>query len=257
VSDRVAVVFGGASGIGAATARALATDGCRVTIADRNVTGSRSLAAELGPPHTASAEVDVADEPSVVDVLDQVLARENGLDVVVNCAGISTIGLVTDLDVAEFRRVVDVNLTGSFIVLKQAARRIRDGGAIVTLASLNARQPGAGMSAYCSAKAGVVMLVQVAALELGERGVRVNAVSPGLVETPLTAPALEIPGVLADYLDNTPLGRSGSPQEVAAAVRFLCSPQSAWMTGETIDLNGGAHLRRYPDLLAHLTRAFG
>jgi NAD(P)-dependent dehydrogenase (short-subunit alcohol dehydrogenase family) len=92
------------------------------------------------------------------------------------------------------------------------------------------------------------MLAQVAALELAPRRVRVNAVSPGLVVTPLTAPAMDIPGVRDEYLANTPLGRSGEPAEVAAAVRFLLSDDAAWITGENLDVNGGAHLQRYPDL---------
>jgi hypothetical protein len=96
------------------------------------------------------------------------------------------------------------------------------------------------------------MLTQVAALELGARGIRVNAVSPGLVVTPLTAPALEIEGIEQDYIQNTPLGRSGTPEEVAEAVVF-CS-RAAWLTGEVLDLNGGAHLMRYPDLLGHVGR---
>jgi 3-oxoacyl-[acyl-carrier protein] reductase len=254
--ERVAVVFGGASGLGAATARALAAADYHVTIADRAGDAAKTLASELGSRHTG-AQVDVLDEVGVATVLDTALAREGSLDVVVNCAGVSTIGLITDLTVEDFRQVVDVNLTGGFIVIKQAGRRIRDDGAIIALASLNARQPGAGLSAYCSAKAGLAMLVQVAALELGERGVRVNAVSPGLVPTPLTAPALEIPGVQAEYLENTPLGRTGTTQEVAAVIRFLCSDEAGWLTGTVLDLNGGAHLRRYPDLLAHINRAFG
>jgi NAD(P)-dependent dehydrogenase (short-subunit alcohol dehydrogenase family) len=99
------------------------------------------------------------------------------------------------------------------------------------------------------------MLTQVAALELAPRGIRVNAVSPGLVVTPLTAPALDIDGIEADYLANSPLGRPGTPEEVAEAVVF-CS-RAAWLTGEVLDLNGGAHLMRYPDLLGHVARAFG
>jgi NAD(P)-dependent dehydrogenase (short-subunit alcohol dehydrogenase family) len=226
-----------------------------VTVADLHLEQAETLATELGPEHVG-VHVDVVDEAGVAAVLDQLLAREGGLDLVVTCAGVSTIGLIADLAVEEFRRVLDVNLTGGFLVLKHSARRIRDGGAIVALASLNARQPGAGLSAYCSANAGLAMLVQVAALELGGRGVRVNAVSPGLVPTPLTAPALEIPGIEADYLANTPLGRSGTAEEVAGVVRFLCSAEAGWLTGEVLDLNGGAHLRRYPDLLDHITRAF-
>jgi 3-oxoacyl-[acyl-carrier protein] reductase len=256
VDGRVAVVVGGGSGIGAATARALADDGYRVTVADRDEAAAGTVAAALGPPHDAAA-VEVTDEAAVEALLAGALERGGRLDAVVNSAGVSTIGLVTDLDVAEFRRVVDVDLTGGFLVLKHAGRRVGPGGSIVTITSLNARQPGAGMSAYCASKAGLAMLVEVAALELGPKGIRVNAVSPGLVETPLTAPALEIPGIADDYLENTPLGRAGTPADVAAAVRFVCSPDAAWLTGEVLDLNGGAHLRRYPDLLAHIAKAFG
>jgi 3-oxoacyl-[acyl-carrier protein] reductase len=256
MDERVAVVIGGASGIGAAIVRALAADGCRATVADRDLQGAEDLAAKLGEPH-AAAQVEVSDEGSVQALFDSVVAREGRLDVVVNCAGVSTIGLITDLDADEFRRVVDVDLTGGFLVLKHAGQRLRDGGTILTLTSLNARQPGAGMSAYCAAKAGLAMLVQVAALEMADRGIRVNAISPGLVETPLTAPALDIPGIKEDYLENTPLGRAGTPEDVAAAARFLCSSDATWLTGEVLDLNGGAHLRRYPDLLTHITKAFG
>ena len=171
-SERIAVVIGGASGIGWATARALAADGCRVTVADRNGDGARARAAELGQPHTA-ADVDVTDESSVQRLFDEIGA----LDVVVNCAGFGSLGLITDLAVDEFRSVVDVCLNGSFIVAKYAGQKLREGGSLVSISSLNGRQAAVGMSAYCSAKAGLSMLTQVAALEMGPRGIRVNAVS--------------------------------------------------------------------------------
>jgi NAD(P)-dependent dehydrogenase (short-subunit alcohol dehydrogenase family) len=256
VDVRSAVVVGGGSGIGAAVAAALAGSGYLVTVADLDAAAASLVADGLGEPHLG-AQADVTSEASVSALLEAVVAREGRLDVVVNCAGVSTIGLVTDLAVEEFRRVVDVDLTGGFVVLKHAGRLVRDGGSIVTITSLNARQPAAGLGAYCAAKAGLAMLVQVTALELGERGVRVNAISPGLVETPLTAPALEIPGILDDYLENTPLGRAGSPSDVAALVRFVCSDEAAWLTGSVLDLDGGAHLQRYPDLLGHIRKAFG
>jgi len=254
MGDRVTVVIGGGSGIGAAVARTLARDGDRVTVADRDAAAAGTVAAGLD---ASAAAVEVTDEDSVQALFAGVLDREGRLDAVVNCAGVSTIGLITDLAAAEFRRVLDVDLTGAFLVLKHAAQRMTAGGSLVSIASLNGRQPGAGLSAYCSAKAGLLMLTQVAALELGPRGIRVNAVSPGLVETPLTAPALDIPGIRDDYVENTPLGRAGTTADVAAAVRFLLGPEASWLTGEVLDLNGGAHLRRYPDLLAHITRAFG
>ncbi|MEZ0578408.1 SDR family NAD(P)-dependent oxidoreductase [Nocardioides sp. MH1] len=239
----ITIVVGGASGIGAATVADLRTHGHTVVVADLHA-GEGEVA------------VDVTDEASVAALVDGVVAEHGGFTGVVNCAGVSTLGLVVEHDAAEFRRVIDVCLTGAFLVLKHAGARIADGGAIVSLSSLNARQPGTGMAAYCSAKAGLVMLTQVAALELAARQVRVNAVSPGLVVTPLTAPAMDIPGIRDDYLANTPLGRSGEPEEIAALLRFLLSDDARWITGENIDVNGGAHLQRYPNLHGLVMKAF-
>jgi NAD(P)-dependent dehydrogenase (short-subunit alcohol dehydrogenase family) len=248
-AERVAVVVGAASGIGWASARALAADGCRVILADRNTAGAEQRAAELGAPHRP-ATVEVTDEDSVRRLFE----RTGPVDVVVNCAGFSTVGLITEMAVDQFRSVVDVCLTGAFIVAKHAGQQLRDGGVLVSMTSLNARQPAAGMSAYCAAKAGLAMLTQVAALEMAPRGIRVNAVSPGFVHTPLTEPAAAIPGVVEEYLENTPLGRVGTPEDVADAVVFLCSPKASWLTGEVLNLNGGAHLKRYPDVLSHVMK---
>jgi 3-oxoacyl-[acyl-carrier protein] reductase len=247
MTNRTAVVVGGASGIGRAVAHALSAEGCRVTVADRNTDGARAVAAELGDPHTA-ATVEVTDEDSVRALFEQA----DTLDVVVNTAGYSGVGLITELAVEDFRSVVDVCLTGAFLVIKHAAPRLRDGGALVSLSSLNGRQPAAAMSAYCAAKAGLSMLTQVAALELAPRGIRVNAVAPGFVHTPLTEPATQIPGVLEEYLENTPLGRAGTAEEIAEAVVFLC--KAPWLTGEVLDLNGGAHMKRYPDIYGHVMK---
>lgn len=250
--QRTAVVVGGASGIGWASATALAADGFRVTVADRNTDLARQRAAQLGEPHTWAA-VEVTDEDSVAALFD----RTGDLYAVVNCAGFSGFGMITDLDADQFRAVVDVCLTGAFLVIKHAGRHLREGATVVSLTSLNARQPAIGMSAYCAAKAGLSMLTEVAALELGPRGIRVNAVAPGFVHTPLTEGAAAIPGVVEEYVENTALGRAGTPEDVAAAVAFLCSPQSAWMTGEVVDLNGGAHLKRYPNIHQHLAKLMG
>jgi 3-oxoacyl-[acyl-carrier protein] reductase len=251
-NQRSAVVIGGASGIGWATTRALAAQGDRVTIADLNADGARGRAADLGAPH-ASATVDVTDEDSVQRLFEQTGA----VDIVVNCAGFSNVGLITDMPVDQFRDVIDVCLTGAFIVAKHAGRTLRPGGVLVSISSLNGRQPAAGMSAYCAAKAGLSMLTQVAALELGPRGIRVNAVAPGFVHTPLTEPAAAIPGVVEEYVENTALGRAGTPEDIAGAVLYLCSPAASWLTGEVLDLNGGAHLKRYPDILGHVMKLAG
>ncbi len=234
-SNHVAVVFGGASGIGAAIVTSFEAEGWRVEVADL-------------------PSVDVTDEATVAAFLDGVIATHGRLDTVVNSAGVSTLGLVTDLAVEEWRRVVDVCLTGAFIVMKHAGQRLSAGGSIISLSSLNARQPGAGLAPYCAAKAGLSMLTEVAALELGERGIRVNAIAPGLVVTPLTQPAMDIAGIEDDYLANTPLGRSGLPEEIGAAAVYISG--AGWLTGEVLDLNGGAHLMRYPDLNKHVLAAF-
>ena len=245
--DRTAIVVGGASGIGWASAQALAAEGYRVVIADRNGEGAAARAAELGDPHLA-AEVDVVDETSVATLFDSV----GPVQVVVSCAGFSTIGLIVDLAVQDFRDVIDVCLNGAFIVAKYAGKHLTEGGSLISMSSLNGRQPAAGMSAYCAAKAGLSMLTQVAALEFAPRGIRVNAIAPGFVHTPLTEGAALIPGVVEEYVENTPLGRAGTPADIAQAVVFLT--ESPWLTGEVLDLNGGAHMKRYPDLLGHIAK---
>jgi 3-oxoacyl-[acyl-carrier protein] reductase len=242
-----AIVVGGASGIGWASAQALAAEGHRVVVADRNLEGAKANAAELGAPHTA-AFVDVGDEDSVATLF----TATGPVDVVVSCAGFSNVGLIVDMPVDQFRAVVDVCLTGAFIVAKYAGRQLVDGGSLVSISSLNGRQPAVGMSAYCSAKAGLSMLTQVAALEFASRGIRVNAVAPGFVHTPLTEAAATIPGVVEEYLENTPLGRAGTPEDIAEAVVFLT--KASWLTGEVLDLNGGAHMKRYPDVIGHVNR---
>ena len=250
MTTRSAVVVGGASGIGKAVAKALANDndaGCRVIVADRNGDGAQCVATELGSPHSA-ATVEVTDENSVRALFDDA----GPLDFVVNTAGYSTLGLITDLSAEDFRSVVDVCLTGAFLVIKHGAPHLRDGGALVSISSLNGRQPAAAMSAYCAAKAGLSMLTQVAALELAPQGIRVNTVAPGFVHTPLTEPAAQIPGVVDEYVENTPLGRAGTPEDIADAVLFMC--KAPWLTGEVLDLNGGAHMKRYPDLMSYVMK---
>lgn len=249
MNERVAVVVGGASGLGKAIAHALASDGYRVTVADRDGAGAQLVATEIGG---AAETVDVTDEPAVQALFESVRDRAGAVHAVVNTAGLSSWSPIVDHDVQEFRRVVDINLVGAFIVMKHAGRVVADGGALVSLSSLNGRQPGEGLAAYCAAKAGLSMLTQVAALELAPRGVRVNAIAPGLVITPLTEAIQAIPGVTEDYVENTPLGRAGLPEEIASAARYLCSDQAAWITGEVLDINGGAHLKRYPNLRTHI-----
>ncbi|MCQ4152520.1 SDR family NAD(P)-dependent oxidoreductase [Rhodococcus qingshengii] len=251
VANKIAVVIGGASGIGWASAELLAREGAIVVVADIDAGKAADRARELGG-RASSRSVDVTDEESVRSLFEHTVAEVGSVDITVNCVGVNLPGFITELDGETWRRTVDICLTGGFFVIKHAARVMGVGGAIVSITSLNARQAAAGFAGYCSAKAGLVMLTEVAALELGGRGIRVNAVSPGLVETPLVEGLTSVPIIQEDFTENTPLGRNGLPRDVAEAVLYLASDASSWTTGEVMDVNGGAHLRRYPDVMKHI-----
>ncbi|WP_461171104.1 SDR family NAD(P)-dependent oxidoreductase [Arthrobacter sp. Z1-15] len=245
-----AVVVGGASGIGLATAKALHDDGFRVTIADVNLDAAKSAAAEIGGDTSAIA-MDVTNESSVAAGFESI----QDLTTVVSCPGLTFVGAITELSLEAWQKTVSVCMTGTFLVLKHGGRVIAEGGSITVISSLNARQPGTGMGAYCASKAGATMLVEVAALESAARQVRVNAIQPGRVETPMTAGSGELPGLLDQFAENTPLGRSAQPKEIADVAAFLASNKATWITGAVFDISGGAHLQKYPDMLA-LTRPF-
>lgn len=251
VDGRTAVVIGGASGIGWASAQLLAQEGATVVIADIDADLAATRARELGGA-ASSVRVDVTDEESVRALFEGTAATLGSVDIAVNSAGVNLPGMITELDASSWQRTLDLCLTGAFFVIKHSARVMDAGSTITSIASLNARQPAAGFAGYCAAKAGLAMLTEVAALELGDRGIRVNAVSPGLVETPLVTGLTSIPVIQSDFTDNTPLGRNGQPSDVAEAVLYLASDASSWVTGEVLDINGGAHLRRYPDVMKHL-----
>jgi NAD(P)-dependent dehydrogenase (short-subunit alcohol dehydrogenase family) len=248
----VAVVTGGASGIGLAAVRRFAAEGARVMIGD--IDGDRLAAAEsdLGGD-VVGQRCDVCAESDVEALMAAAEDRFGGLHVAFANAGTGSIAPITDADAADWMRVIGVNLLGPLLTVKHAARRMHDGGSIILTASLNAVQPAVGMSAYCCSKAGLAMLAQVAALELGPRGIRVNAVGPGLVRTGLTEPMWLVPSIIAEFEENQPLGTAITPDDVAGLVAFLASDEASSISGSLQLIDGAAHTRRYPDLLAHLT----
>jgi NAD(P)-dependent dehydrogenase (short-subunit alcohol dehydrogenase family) len=191
-------------------------------------------------------------EADVERLVAAAVERHGRLDVAFANAGIGSSTKLVDLAADDFTSVVDVCLVGSFLTVKHAARAMVAGGSIVVTTSLNAVQPGIGMGAYCAAKAGAAMLVQVAALELGPAGVRVNAVAPGLVRTGLTDPLWLFPPLVDAYEENTPLGRHALPDEVANVVTFLASDEAAYVSGSQYLVDGGAHTMKYPDVLGVL-----
>ncbi|MEV6032038.1 SDR family oxidoreductase [Nonomuraea sp. NPDC052116] len=244
-----AVVTGAASGIGWEIARLFHAEGARVVLLDANAESVQARATELGEQALART-VDVTDEDGLEKALDDAVAAFGPVRVAVNSAGVGAFGPITELALDDWRRVVDICLTGVFVSVKHQARRMPEGGSIVNIASLNARQPAEGFAAYCAAKAGVEMLTRVAAMELGPARIRVNALAPGLVETPLSA-AFTNSSLRREFEDNIPLGRIGEPADVAAAALFLASAESSWMTGDLLMIDGGAHTKRYPELIRH------
>ncbi len=253
LDGRAALVTGGSTGLGFGCARRLAADGAAVTICGRTADRLDEAAAALdglaGEVHTVVA--DVVDEEQVRAAVTAAAAPLDRLDIaVVNAGGGLTAGPVVLTDRDGWERTLAVNLTGAMLTIKHAAPAIArsGGGSIVALSSIAGHLTHRHLSAYTVSKAGLEMLVRNAADELGVAGVRVNAVRPGLVPTPGSSILADDETTVADYLAQMPLGRVGEVEDVAAAVRFLAGDESSWITGETINIDGGHHLRRGPDL---------
>ncbi|MEY4174894.1 MAG: hypothetical protein RI900_2059 [Actinomycetota bacterium] len=244
--QRLALVTGAASGIGRAITERFVAEGMRVLATDVNADGLATLADELGDAVvTAHHDVTREDDHERIAALASDLG---GLHVVVANAGRGTYSPVVDHPLSEWQAILDLCLTGVFLTVKHGARAMHDGGSIIAIASLNATQPSAGMSAYCAAKAGVVMLTKVAAMELGSRGIRVNAIAPGLVETNATGAFFMVPGVVEEFVENTTVGRFAQPDDIAATAAFLAGNESTFISGTVLAVDGGASTKRYPDL---------
>lgn len=247
----VGVITGGASGIGLAIAERALAEGARLVLADLDAGHLEQRRKELGE-RVATVALDVRDEDGLAGMVALAAERFGRLDWAVNSAGIGSYAPITEQTEEQWDAVVDVCLKGVFLSMKHEARQMRaqgGGGVILNIASLNSFQPGEGMSAYCASKAGVEMLTRVGAMELGRDGIRVCGVAPGLVDTPLTAPLSQIPGVREGYLENVPLGRAGTPQDVANAALFLLSDDAAWVSGATLSVDGASITKRYPEFM--------
>ena len=253
LTGKVAVVTGGASGIGLATARRFAAEGACVMIGDLDATALATAAAELGD-RVVTQRCDVRVEADVEALVAGAVERFGSLDIAFANAGTGSFAAIVDADPVEWMRVIDVNLLGPLLTTKHAARHMPEGGSIVLTASLNAVQPAARMSAYCCSKAALAMLAQVAALELGPAGIRVNAIGPGLVRTGLTEGMWMVPGIVEDFDENAPLATTTSADDVAKLVTFLASDDASSISGCLYLVDRGAHTQRYPDMVAHLER---
>lgn len=246
---KVGVITGGASGIGLATVMRFVQEGARLAVGDRNAGALAQLGDELGDA-IATEVVDVTEEADVARLVARAQADYGPLDVAVNCAGVGTFAPIFAHPVEDWRSTVDICLTGVFLAVKHEAAAMREsgGGAIVNIASINAKVPAKGLGAYCSAKAGVEMLTRVAALELGPDQVRVTGIGPGFVDTPLTEYARMVPAIRDGYVSTIPVGRAGRPEDIADAALFLVSDEATWVSGETLYVDGAESTFGYPDL---------
>jgi NAD(P)-dependent dehydrogenase (short-subunit alcohol dehydrogenase family) len=241
LNGRPAIVTGGGSGIGAATARRLAAAGARVAVLDRLPETATAVAEEL--PGAVAVALDVRNGDAVEQAVAEVVAAFGALAIVVNNAGVGDLRPMHTVDDALWRRLIDVNLTGTFNVMRAAVPHLvaGGGGAIVNNASLSGFMPTRNEAAYSAAKAGVIALTKSGALEYGP-SVRVNCVAPAFVATPLTSVFQDLPDVFEPIRKNIPLARMGTAEEVAEVILFLCSDASSYVTGQTIVIDGGLSL---------------
>ena len=242
LESKTALITGGGQGLGKATATALNSVGANVAISwfrdEEGINQSRaeSTAAELGP-RCLALEGDVRDRQSIARMMDRAHDEFGALEIVVNNAAVlrdRTLAKMTD---EQWQEVIETNLSGVWNVCKEAAPRLSEGGRIVNLASISGFMGFFGQTNYAAAKAGVVGLTKALSKELARRQITVNAVAPGVV---LTEMGQSIPeSARQEMLKQIPLGRFGTPQEVASAILFLCSPLADYITGQTIHVNGG------------------
>lgn len=245
LQDRVAIVTGAASGLGRAIAVAYAVEGARLAIVDVNGAGGAAVAAEIAARggRALAVQADVVHLLEVQAAVDRTLAAFGRIDVLVNCAGITTNAPFLEASEESFERVLRVDLKGTFFFAQAVARQMveQGGGVIINFASQAGAAYARGLSAeYHAAKAAVIQLTRVMAVELGARGVRVNAIAPSLILTPLTQPRWDtLPAMREYHLSKLPLKRVGQPADVVGPAIFLASDESGYMTGHTLFVDGG------------------
>jgi len=244
MTERTVIVTGGASGIGAATARELARRNYRVAVLDRNGPGAGEIAIELtnstGIAHMALG-VDVADEPAIVAAFTATVSSLGRLDALVTSAGIADMTPFMELDAAIFRRVFDDNVIGTFLCMREAARYMQPGSRICTVASVAGLRGGglSGTGAYAASKGAVLALTKNAARALADKGISVNTIAPGATLTPMIEAPWKNEAHRRRVEAMSVQNRTGSPEEIARAIAFLVSEEASYITGSTLVADGG------------------
>jgi NAD(P)-dependent dehydrogenase (short-subunit alcohol dehydrogenase family) len=246
ISNRVCLITGGTSGIGRAIALGFAQAGAKVVAGSTNPEKVKKIAQELGPSHHA-LQIDVSNEASIRSAIDETNHKFGRLDCIVNAAGVIARKPSLEVSAEEFERIVRINLTGSFLLAREAARVMKDQkpdekgqrGSIIFIASLNSFISLSEVLAYACSKSGVLGLVRGLANEWAKLGIRVNAIAPGVFPTDLNRPLIENTP-RGDWLkSHTPMNRFGDANELVGAAIYLASPSASYTTGETIIVDGG------------------
>lgn len=240
-TGRTLLLTGASGGIGRAIAALFGSLNAHLMLTDRDLGALEACAAALpGSTSVAIAAADVTRPTEVAAAFAHAIERFGGIDFLVTGAGIFVGQSVADMSEAEWRQTLSINLDGVFHACHEAANVLRDGGAIVNISSIAGHRGSHHRAHYAASKAGVLGLTRSLAYELAPRGIRVNAVSPGLIDTGMVRPLLQERG--AGIIDNAPLKRLGRPEEVATVVAFLCSEWASFITGESVHVNGGMYM---------------
>jgi len=243
LKDKIAIITGGGSGIGRASAELFALEGAKVVVADFNEKAGQETVAAIRQAggEAIFVQVDVSDSAQVQRLVDTTLQTYGGIDILVNNAGILLFGTALDTSEQDWQRVVAINLTGTFLVSKAVLPHMiaRGGGSIVNLtSSTGAHDAAANTVAYVTSKGGVALLTRAMAIDHAKHNVRVNAIAPGPTDTPMLRDALS-PEQLSAFAATFPMGRLGRPEELAHAILFLASDEASFVTGAILAVDGG------------------
>ncbi len=242
LEDRSAVITGGARGLGRAIAERFVAEGAKVVIGDVDLDAARATVAELGEEHALAVRCDVTSEEDMAALVHTAVARFNGIDVMVNNAGLLRDATMRNMTLDDFRLVLDTHVQGTWLGTRAASAVMREqgSGSIVNMSSISGKVGNIGQTNYSAAKAAIVGLTKAAAKEVAYLGVRVNAIQPGLIRTPMTESMRR--DIWEQRLKEIPMQRFGEPAEVASVACFLASDLSTYMTGTVLEVTGGRHM---------------